>query len=262
MGDRAPLQQPSNASRSTTAGARSSRQPHEEHLAPGHADHRRAASSRSSPATIRPTSRFDLSINPYRGCEHGCIYCFARPTHSYLNMSPGLDFETRIIAKVNAAERLRETFAQAELRAAGAQRRLGHRCLPAGRAQARHHALDHRGAGRMPASVLAGHQVVGHRARPRSDRADGGRGPGGDLRLDHLARSAARAHRWSRAPRRRTAGCKTIEALAEAGVPVGVSVSPIIPFINRPDIERILEAAREAGATRGVRASCCGCRGR
>jgi len=59
-----------------------------------------------------PDISFDLSINPYRGCEHGCIYCFARPTHSYLNLSPGLDFETRIIAKVNAAERLREAFAR------------------------------------------------------------------------------------------------------------------------------------------------------
>src|SRR5688572_5429365 len=58
-----------------------------------------------------PDIGFDLSINPYRGCEHGCIYCFARPTHSYLDMSPGLDFETRIVAKVNAAERLREALA-------------------------------------------------------------------------------------------------------------------------------------------------------
>src|SRR2546422_2621160 len=58
-----------------------------------------------------PAIAFDLSVTPYRGCEHGCVYCFARPTHSYLNMSPGLDFETRIIAKVNAAERLREAFA-------------------------------------------------------------------------------------------------------------------------------------------------------
>jgi hypothetical protein len=58
-----------------------------------------------------PDIGFDLSINPYRGCEHGCIYCFARPTHSYLNLSPGLDFETRIVAKINAAERLREALA-------------------------------------------------------------------------------------------------------------------------------------------------------
>src|SRR4051794_19827142 len=59
-----------------------------------------------------PDIGFDLSINPYRGCEHGCIYCFARPTHSYLNLSPGLDFETRIVAKVNAAEKLREALAK------------------------------------------------------------------------------------------------------------------------------------------------------
>src|SRR5690349_21478319 len=57
-----------------------------------------------------PDIPFDLSINPYRGCEHGCIYCFARPTHSYLDLSPGLDFETKIFAKVNAAERLRATL--------------------------------------------------------------------------------------------------------------------------------------------------------
>ena len=57
-----------------------------------------------------PDIGFDLSINPYRGCEHGCVYCYARPTHSYLNLSPGLDFETRIVAKVNAAERLREAL--------------------------------------------------------------------------------------------------------------------------------------------------------
>ena len=53
-----------------------------------------------------PDIGFDRSINPYRGCEHGCIYCYARPTHSYLNLSPGLDFETRLMAKHNAAELL------------------------------------------------------------------------------------------------------------------------------------------------------------
>jgi hypothetical protein len=63
-------------------------------------------------ANDSPDIGFDLSINPYRGCEHGCIYCYARPTHSYLNLSPGIDFETRIFAKVNAAERLREAFAR------------------------------------------------------------------------------------------------------------------------------------------------------
>ncbi len=58
-----------------------------------------------------PDIGFDLSISPYRGCEHGCIYCYARPTHSWLNLSPGIDFETRIVAKINAAEMLRQTLA-------------------------------------------------------------------------------------------------------------------------------------------------------
>ena len=78
-----------------------------------------------------PDIGFDLSINPYRGCEHGCIYCYARPTHSYLNLSPGLDFETRIVAKVNAAERLREALVCAQLHTRAAEHRLGDRRLPA-----------------------------------------------------------------------------------------------------------------------------------
>ena len=60
-----------------------------------------------------PDVPFELAINPYRGCEHGCIYCYARPTHSYLNLSPGLDFETQILAKRNAAELLRKALARA-----------------------------------------------------------------------------------------------------------------------------------------------------
>jgi DNA repair photolyase len=59
-----------------------------------------------------PDVPFSQSINPYRGCEHGCVYCFARPSHAYLNLSPGLDFETRLFAKVNAAEVLREELSR------------------------------------------------------------------------------------------------------------------------------------------------------
>ncbi|WP_202109574.1 hypothetical protein, partial [Escherichia coli] len=59
-----------------------------------------------------PDIPFGVSLNPYRGCEHGCVYCFARPTHAYLDLSPGLDFETRLFAKTNAAEVLRETLAK------------------------------------------------------------------------------------------------------------------------------------------------------
>src|SRR5215470_7594672 len=59
-----------------------------------------------------PDIGFTQSINPYQGCEHGCVYCYARPTHAYRNLSPGIDFETRLFAKVNAAEKLREELAK------------------------------------------------------------------------------------------------------------------------------------------------------
>ena len=109
LGDRAPLLAPGPARATTTAGARSTRRPARNGW-PRRRRSSRSGSSRSSPSNDSPDLSFDLSINPYRGCEHGCIYCFARPTHSYLDLSPGLDFETKIIAKVNAAERLRESL--------------------------------------------------------------------------------------------------------------------------------------------------------
>ena len=90
-----------------------------------------------------PDVGFDASINPYRGCEHGCAYCYARPTHEYLGFSAGLDFETRIMVKQDAAELLERELGRPGLAAAGAGRQRGHRSLPAGRAP----------AGRSPAAV-------------------------------------------------------------------------------------------------------------
>jgi hypothetical protein len=110
-------------------------------------------------ANDSPDLSFERSINPYRGCEHGCVYCFARPTHSYLNLSPGLDFETAIIAKVNAAERLREALASRAYEPSAINIGSATDAYQPGRAQARHHAIGDRGARRMPASVLHGHQV-------------------------------------------------------------------------------------------------------
>ena len=195
-----------------------------------------------------PDISFDLTINPYRGCEHGCVYCFARPTHSYLNLSPGIDFETRIFAKVNAAERLRATFEkpgyQAKLLNIGAatdayqpaeRKLLITRSVIEVLAECRHpFSLVTKSAGverdvdliapmaeeRLAAIYVSVTSLDGALARILEPRAA--------------------------APHRRL---KTIEALARSGIPVGVSVSPIIPFINEPEIERILQAAADAGAS-------------
>ena len=195
-----------------------------------------------------PDINFDLSINPYRGCEHGCVYCFARPTHSYLNLSPGLDFETRIIAKVNAAERLREAFA------ARAYEPL---LLNIGSATDAYQPVERKLG--ITRAVL---EVMAECSHPFSLVT---KSSGVERDLDLIAPMAARnlaavyvsvtsldselsriLEPRAAAPMRRL---QTIEALAKAGVPVGVSVSPVIPFINEPELERILEAAAQAGAT-------------
>ena len=194
-----------------------------------------------------PDIGFDLSINPYRGCEHGCIYCFARPTHSYLNMSPGLDFETRIVAKVNAAERLCHALGQP-----GYQPLL----LNIGSATDAYQPAERRL--RITRSVI---EVLRDHAQPFSLIT---KSAGVERDLDLIAPMAQKRlaavyvsittldpalarilEPRAASPQRRL---RTLKTLAEAGVPVGVSVSPVIPFINEPELERILEAAHEAGA--------------
>ena len=195
-----------------------------------------------------PDISFDLSINPYRGCEHGCVYCFARPTHSYLDMSPGLDFETRIIAKVNAAQRLREAFAS---------RAYTPLLLNLGSATDAYQPVERRL--RITRSLI---ELLAECAHPFSLVT---KSSGVERDLDLIVPMAQRRlaavyvsvtsldpalarilEPRAASPQRRL---RTIATLAQAGVPVGVSVSPIIPFINEPELERILEAAAEAGAT-------------
>jgi DNA repair photolyase len=195
-----------------------------------------------------PDISFDLSVNPYRGCEHGCVYCFARPTHSYLNMSPGLDFETRIIAKVNAAQRLREAFAS---------RGYEPLLLNIGSATDAYQPVERKLC--ITRSVI---ELMAECSHPFSLVT---KSSGIERDLDLIAPMAARRlaavyvsvtsldpvlsrilEPRAASPQRRL---RTIEALAKAGVPVGVSVSPVIPFINEPELERILEAAASVGAT-------------
>jgi DNA repair photolyase len=195
-----------------------------------------------------PDIHFDLSINPYRGCEHGCSYCYARPTHSYLNLSPGLDFETKIIAKRNIADVLRRELAA---------RRYVPSLLNIGSATDCYQPVEREL--RLTRSVI---EVLQETRHPFSLIT---KGSGVERDLDLItpmaalglaavyvtmttldAKLARQMEPRAAAPHRRL---RTIKALADAGIPVGVSVAPQIPFIN-PDMEQVLEAAWAAGARR------------
>jgi len=194
-----------------------------------------------------PDVPFNVSLNPYRGCEHGCIYCFARPTHSYLGLSPGLDFESRLFAKVNAADLLRRELARPsyvpEHIAIGVNTDAYQPCE------------RQRGITRQVLEVLSEcRHPVGMITKSSLIERD----------IDLLAPMAARGQACAAitittldadisrtlepraaAPARRL---RTIRTLTEAGIPVSVSVAPIIPFVTEPELEKILEAARDAGA--------------
>lgn len=195
-----------------------------------------------------PDLPFNVSLNPYRGCEHGCIYCYARPTHSYLGLSPGLDFESKIFAKVNAPELLRRELGKAgyqpETIALGVntdayqpcerELRLTRRVLEV--LQECEHPV-----GLITKSALIERDIdilAAMAARRQATVA---------VTLTTLDPAIARTlEPRAAAPARRL---RTIRTLADAGIPVGVSISPIIPFVTEPEIERLLAAVREAGAS-------------
>ena len=194
-----------------------------------------------------PDIPFDRSLNPYRGCEHGCIYCYARPTHSYLNLSPGLDFETRLVAKVNAVERLRAELAAPGYRPAVVnlgsatdayqpierERRIT-RAIVELLVQARH-----------PFSIVTKASLV-ERDLDLLREAAAAQTAAVYVSLTTLdADLSRRLEPRAASPARRL---RTIEALARAGVPVHVNAAPVIPFLTEPELERILAAARAAGA--------------
>ena len=194
-----------------------------------------------------PDLPFDRSINPYRGCEHGCIYCYARPSHAWLGLSPGLDFESRIFYKPDAAERLRSELA-----------RPGYACEPVAlgaNTDAYQPAERRLGITRGILEVL---EDCHHPVRIVTKSALVER----DLDLlvsmaehrlctvavsittmDHVL--ARRMEPRASAPKRRL---ETIERLADAGIPVLVFVAPVIPVLTDGELEDILERAREAGA--------------
>ena len=194
-----------------------------------------------------PDLPFDRSINPYRGCEHGCIYCYARPSHAYLGFSPGLDFETRLVFKPDAAALLRAELAKP-----------GYACAPIalGSNTDPYQPVERDlGITRAVLEVLAecGHPVmiVTKSARVERDLDILGAMAGANLcsvavSVTTLDRSLARRMEpRASAPHRRL---ETVRRLSRAGVPTGVMAAPMIPFLNDGELETILEHAREAGA--------------
>ncbi|SAI68085.1 radical SAM protein [Bordetella ansorpii] len=194
-----------------------------------------------------PDVPFEVAINPYRGCEHGCVYCFARPTHAYLGYSPGLDFETKLVAKANAVDVLR-----------GELSKPGYRVAPINLGSATDIYQPIERNWRLTRNILqlmldTGHPVtlVTKNALIERDldllRALAER----NLVMAFVsvttldAEMARTLEPRASAPWRRLQAVRT---LSQAGVPVGVLASPLIPFINDEFLEAILEQASEAGA--------------
>ncbi len=194
-----------------------------------------------------PDLPFDYSLNAYRGCEHGCIYCYARPSHGYLNLSPGLDFETKLFAKPDAAKLLRAELAKP-----------GYRCAPIALGvntdsyqpierewQITRQILEVLAECKHPVSIVTKSALVERDI---------------DL-LAQLARDdlvqvfvsvttldadiARKLEPRASSPRRRL---QAIARLNEAGVPCGVMAAPVIPFLTDSELENILQAAHEHGA--------------
>jgi DNA repair photolyase len=194
-----------------------------------------------------PDIPFTQSINPYQGCEHGCIYCYARPSHAYLGLSPGLDFETKLFAKANAAELLR-----AELS------RPGYRCevISLGANTDPYQPIERKY--RITRGIL---EVLAECDHPLGivtksamvERDLDLLAPMAKKGLVHVFVSIGtldhglmrRLEPRTAAPERRLA---VLRALSEVGIPCGVLVAPIIPFLNDQDMEAVLERAAAQGA--------------
>lgn len=194
-----------------------------------------------------PDISFDRSINPYRGCEHGCVYCFARPTHAYMGLSPGLDFETRLFVKPNAAQLL-----ERELGAPGYVCKtiaIGTNTDPYQPIEKRYRlmreVLEVLERTNHPVAIVTKSHLV-----TRDKDILGRMGAKGlakvalsvttlDGKLARAMEPRAAAPRWR---------LEAIRELTEAGVPTAVMVAPIVPALTDHEIERILEAAHAAGA--------------
>lgn len=194
-----------------------------------------------------PDIPYKQSINPYRGCEHGCIYCYARPTHAYMDLSPGLDFESRLFAKPNAAELLRKELAKP-----------GYRCSPLamGTNTDPYQPVERKWEiTRQAVEVLAAcdHPLTITTKSSLVERDIDLLAPMARKKLAVVFISiptldrqlARRMEPRAASPQRRL---ETLRRLSEAGIPCGVLVAPVIPALNDNGVEQVLAEARAAGA--------------
>jgi DNA repair photolyase len=195
-----------------------------------------------------PDLNFDRSVNPYRGCEHGCIYCFARPTHAYLGLSPGLDFETQLFAKPNAAILLRHELSKAS---------YAPRVMALGTNTDPYQPVE-KGMGitrtvlqtlrdfRHPVGIVTKSHLITRDIDILGEMA-GLNLAKAAISITTLDRALARQMEPRAAtPERRL---EAVRALSDAGIPVTVMAAPVIPSLNDHELEEILGRAREAGAT-------------
>jgi DNA repair photolyase len=195
-----------------------------------------------------PDIHFSQSINPFRGCEHGCVFCYARPSHAYVGLSPGLDFETRLFFKQDAARLLEKEFAAPSYKCAPIM--IGANTDPYQPIEREHRVtrslLEVLVRCKHPATITTKGALV---ARDVDLLAQ--------LARDNLVRVMFSLPTLDAGMKRilepraasPAAKLKAMRTLADAGVPVGVLVAPIIPVLTEHEVEAVLEAAREAGAT-------------
>src|SRR5467141_3704150 len=194
-----------------------------------------------------PDVGFSTSINPYRGCEHGCIYCYARPSHAYLELSPGLDFETKLFAKTNAAEQLRAELAKPGYRPSPIALGANTDCYQPIERKYRitRQILEVLAECNHPVTIVTKSALVerdldllGPMARKNLVRVF--------VSIGTLDRGLARKlEPRAASPQRRL---DVLRNLAQAGVPCGVMVAALIPGLNDKTLEEVLEAASAAGA--------------
>lgn len=194
-----------------------------------------------------PDISFDRSINPYRGCEHGCVYCFARPTHAFMGLSPGLDFEAKLFAKPDAARLL-----ERELAKPGYEPRtiaIGTNTDPYQPIEKQwrimREILEVLEAHNHPVGIVTKSALVTRDADILGRMAEKGLAKVA-LSITTLDRKLARMMepRAATPPKR----LEALRTLADAGVPVSVMIGPVIPALNDQEIERILDSAQAAGA--------------